>query len=127
MGAVPKHKQFWTSPYAERVAQTLKPSSMVLQSHNCSQQATPSQNTHPFPLEQCPISEKLPKVSTEYPSQGAQRPEKDCERAEIVTKKYKVSKNSVGELESDLHRIQLRPKVPRDKYTSHKKIRRSPK
>ena len=47
--AVPKHKQCWTSPYAERVAQTLAPSSMVLRSRRSSLLPTSSQDTQSLP------------------------------------------------------------------------------
>ena len=47
--AVPKHKQFWTSPYAERVAQTLVPSLMVPRSRRSSLLPTSNQDTQPLP------------------------------------------------------------------------------
>ena len=105
----------------------MKPTSMVLRTRSCSQQAAPSQDTHPthpLPLSQDLISDKLPRAGAEHPVQIAKKSKKDCEDLKKVTNQGKESKYSVKKSESESANSPLKNKVKIGHFMSKKKIKK---
>ena len=100
---------------------------MVLRTRSRSKQAAPSQNTHhthPLPLSQDLILDKLPGAGAEHPFQIAKKSKKDCEDLKKVTNQGKESKYSVKKSESESANNPLKNRVKRGRFTSKKKIKK---
>ena len=78
-------------------------------------------------MEQDLVLEKLPRVSAEHSLKGAKIFKKNSESTEKVTDKDKGSKDSAGNYEIDSHKNPPKTKVKHSRFTSHKRIRKSPK
>ena len=118
MGVISKDKQEWTSPYAERLAQTLKPSSRVLRLHKSSQQVDSSQGGFSPSSSQEPNSQESPNpyqltTKTQVPVFSW-----SCETNEVMEDQFKVTQETIKKLHQDLNKTILTPK----KRTSKKQI-----
>ena len=123
MGVISKDKQEWTSPYAERLAQTLKPSSRVLRYHKSNQQVDSNQGGFTPSSSQEPNSQESPNpyqltTRTQVPVSS-----QSGETSEVREDQFKVTPETIKKLHQDLSKTILTPK----KKTSKKQIRRSHK